>query len=108
MQKLTGKQARHLRALGHHLNPTVMVGKDEIDERLLQALDAVLEAHELVKVKIQKGCLLDRKEVAEELARRSGAAVAQVLGQTILLYRPSEKQRITLPAATSKSAAKKG
>ncbi|KIH77414.1 RNA-binding protein [Geoalkalibacter ferrihydriticus] len=108
MQKLTGKQARHLRALGHHLNPTVMVGKEEIDERVMQSVEEVLEAHELIKVKIQKGCLTDRKDVAEELARRSGSVVAQILGQTILLYRPSEKQRISLPAASPKSSAKKG
>lgn len=107
MQKLTGKQARHLRALGHHLNAIIMVGKEELDENLLSSVEENLEAHELIKIKIQKGCLLDRHEVAEELARRAGACVAQVLGNTILLYRASEKKRIELPAP-SKGAAKKG
>lgn len=102
MLKLTGKQARHLRALGHHLKPVIMVGKEEIDDNLLKSVDEVLEAHELIKIKIQKGCLLDRHDVAQELAQRTGSVTAQVLGQTILLYRPSEKKRIELPVATSK------
>lgn len=106
MLKLTGKQARHLRALGHHLKPVIMVGKEEIDDNLLKSVDEVLEAHELIKIKIQKGCLLGRYDVAEELAQRTGSVTAQVLGQTILLYRPSEKKRIELPAATSKKTSR--
>lgn len=97
MRTLTGKQARHLRGLGHHVEPTIMIGKDEITDNLVQALDENLNAHELVKVKIQRGCLLDRREVAEILAEKADAAIAQVLGNTILLYRPSEEQHIKLP-----------
>jgi RNA-binding protein len=107
MLKLTGKQARHLRALGHHLNPVIMVGKEEIDDNLMKSVEEVLEAHELIKVKIQKGCLLDRYQVAEELSRRTGAVTAQVLGQTILLYRPSDKKRIELPPAAKKTTTKR-
>ena len=97
MRTLTGKQARYLRGLGHHVEPTIMIGKDEITDNLLQALDENLNARELVKVKIQRGCLLDRREAAEILAEKADAAVAQVLGNTILLYRPSDEQNIKLP-----------
>jgi len=102
MKKLTGKQTRHLRALGHHLQPLVMVGNQGITEKLLASLDANLLAHELIKVKIQQGTELDRHEVAALLAERTNAAVAQILGKTILLYRenkdkPADK-RISFPA----------
>lgn len=97
INKLTGKQARFLRGLGHALRPAVMIGRQEITETTIAALDASLAAHELVKVKIQEGCLLDRHEAAEQLAAATGAAVAQVLGKTILFYRPSDKKLITLP-----------
>jgi RNA-binding protein len=94
---LTGKQARFLRGLGHSLRPTVMLGRDEISTTVVAALNDGLTAHELIKVKLQEGCLLDRREAARQLAEATGAAVAQVLGKTILLYRPSDKQRISLP-----------
>lgn len=97
MRTLTGKQVRHLRGLGHHVEATIMIGKDDITGNLVQALDENLEAHELVKVKLQRGCLLGRREAANVLAEKTDAAIAQILGNTILLYRPSEEQRIKLP-----------
>ena len=94
---LTGKQARYLRGLGHALRPIVMLGRQELTDSVRTSLDEALTAHELVKVKLQEGCLLDRREAAELLAAATGAAVAQVLGKTILLYRPSDKNLISLP-----------
>ncbi|BCR04985.1 RNA-binding protein [Desulfuromonas versatilis] len=97
MKALTGKQVRFLRGLGHHLKPVVMIGKSEISEKLLESVEEALLAHELIKVKLQEGCDLDRHEVAEILVGHTGAAVAQLLGKTILLYRPSESGKINLP-----------
>lgn len=97
MPKLTGKQARHLRALGHKLKPIVMVGKEAVTEKLIKSCKEQLDVHELIKVKILENCPLDRKEVATELAQRTGASIAQILGRTILLYLPSPAQLITLP-----------
>lgn len=94
---LSGKQARYLRGLGHSLRPIVMLGRQDITDSIRIALDEALTAHELVKVKLQEGCLLDRHEAAEQLANVTGSAVAQILGKTILLYRPSDKKLITLP-----------
>lgn len=95
--KLTGKQNRYLRGLGHHLKPIVFIGKDEVNEAVISATEEALNAHELVKIKLQDGCLSDRKEVAAELSEATGAAIAQILGKSILLYRPSKEQKITLP-----------
>jgi RNA-binding protein len=95
--KLTGKQNRFLRGLGHGLRPFVMVGKLHLSEEVVKATNEALEAHELIKVKIQEGCLTDRRTVAAELAAETGAAVVQVLGKTFLLYRPNDDRTITLP-----------
>ena len=94
MPTLTGKQLRYLRSLGHHLTPVVRVGKEQISENVLRSTEEALEAHELIKVKLQEGCDLDRREVAASLADRTGAAVVQILGGTILLYRPSDQNKI--------------
>ncbi len=94
---LTGKQARYLRGLGHHLKPVVMIDKEELNDAVLSATNEALEIHELIKVKLQEGCIADRKSVAVELADATGAAVAQVLGRVILLYRESSEPKITLP-----------
>lgn len=99
LSQLTGKQNRFLRGLGHGLKPYVMIGKHHLNEEVVKTTNEALEAHELIKVKIQEGCLEDRKIVASELASVTGSVVVQVLGKTFLLYRPSEEKIINLPKA---------
>lgn len=96
---LTGKQKRHLRALGHKLKALVQIGKREIEEGLITETVAALEHHELVKVKLLESCLLDKNEAAEQLATQCHAEIAQVLGRTFLLYRPAKEPVIQLPKA---------
>ncbi len=95
---LTGKQRRHLRALGHELRPLVQIGKGGIDEGLIKAVEQALVDHELVKIKLGEHADVDRHEAAVELAAKTRSEVAQVLGHTLLLYRPDpEKPVIVLP-----------
>lgn len=96
---LKGKQTRYLRGLGHHLKPVVMIGKEEVNEAVIAATEEALAVHELIKIKIQEGCLSDRKSVAEELSTTTHSSVVQIMGGTILLYRPGEEQKIILPKA---------
>ena len=67
-QKLTGKQVRYLKGLGHHLKPLVMLGRDGLDENVIKAANEVLAAHELIKVKVGNGCPMDRREAADAAA----------------------------------------
>jgi RNA-binding protein len=95
---MTGKQRRHLRALGHHLDAVVQVGKGGIGEGLVGALDAALAEHELIKVRLSELVSGDRHELAGALAEAAGAELIQVLGRTLLLYRKNPEQpRIALP-----------
>ncbi len=94
---LTGKQKRHLRALGHALKPVVLIGKRELDAAVIAEADQALASHELIKVKLLESCLLDRNEAAASMAEVTGSDVAQILGRTFLLYRRGEKPVLTLP-----------
>jgi len=103
---LSGKQKRHLRALGHSLKPVIHIGKKEIEEALINEAIAALDSHELIKVKLLESCLLDKNEAAGMLAGSCNAEIAQVLGRTFLLYRPAKPPVIVLPK-TDKPAGKK-
>jgi RNA-binding protein len=94
---LTGKQKRHLRALGHKLKALIQIGKKEIEEALITETNAALDHHELVKVKLLESCLIDKHEASGMLAGACGAEVAQILGKTFLLYRPAAPPVIVLP-----------
>jgi RNA-binding protein len=103
---LTGKQRRHLRALGHDLRSIVQVGRDGIDEGLVAAIDQALADHELVKVKVAESAALDRHDAATDLASRTRSEVAQVLGNTVLLYRPHpDDPQIKLPRSKATGTA---
>lgn len=98
MPALTGKQRRHLRALGHEKKVLVQIGKGGIDAGLIAAVDQALTDHELVKVKCSEAAGLDRHEAAAQLAAATKSDLAQVLGNMFLLFRAHpEKPQITLP-----------
>lgn len=97
---LTGAQRRALRGLGHHLDPVIQIGKHGVTEALAAATSVALLQHELIKISIGREAPVDRKTAPDELAKATGAHVAQVIGFTALLYRRRlENPTIVLPAA---------
>ena len=94
MTTLTGKQRRHLRALGHALRPVVQIGKEGVTESLVDAIDRALLDHELIKVKIGENAGVERHEAAEAIAERTRSEVAQVLGNTVVLYRRRDEDPV--------------
>jgi RNA-binding protein len=97
---LTGKQRRHLRALGHSLEPVVQIGKQGLTDSAVAAVDEALARHELVKVRVGTECPEGREEVAERLGPAVKGEVAQLLGRTVLVYRRHPKEpKIQLPKA---------
>ncbi len=95
---LTGKQRRYLRGLGHELKVVVQVGKGGIDIGLIAAVHQALNDHELVKIRVADNAALDRHEAADAIAQQTKSFVAQVLGNTVLLYRPDpDEPTIALP-----------
>ena len=91
--KLTSKQVRYLRGLGHRVSPKVLIGHEGITGKLLDSLEAVLVANELIKIKILGNSGVDRQEAAQIIAESTQANVLQVLGRTILIYRENKDRK---------------
>ncbi len=85
---LTGKQKRALRARGNRLRCELWIGKDGISDGTLASLNNSFNTKELVKVKLQESCPLEKREAADILTRKAHAQLIQILGNTVLLYRP--------------------
>ena len=99
MDKLSGKQRRFLRAIGNEIKPPVFVGKAGICEPLIQSLNESFNNNELVKIRIEKSCNLEKKDVAERLAMAIKGHAVQIIGNIILLYHPNiENPTINLPS----------
>ena len=97
---LSGKQRSYLKKMAHELDPTVYIGKSGLTENIKKEMLTGFEARELVKVKIQEGCTLDPKDVANQLADELDAEFVQAIGRKFVLYRESkDHKKIELPRA---------
>lgn len=96
--ELTGKQRRHLRSLGYDLKATVSVGKAGVTDAVVRSVEEAYHGGELIKARLERSWEVDRKEGARELAQSTGSHLIQVLGRTVLLYRPDpDEPEIQLP-----------
>jgi RNA-binding protein len=87
---LKGSERRALRALGHHLKAVLQVGVKGVTDELVEAVDIALKQHELIKLSINSESPTERAEGAQALAKALNAEIAQLIGRTILLYRPND------------------
>jgi RNA-binding protein len=103
---LTGKDRRFLRSLGHNLDPVVQLGKLGLTDGVVGAADIALSTHELIKLKLGTECPETPDDVGAALAPRLKADLVQVLGRTVLLFRPNPlKPKIALPGRELKKPA---
>lgn len=88
---LTGAQRRKLAALGHHLEPVVQIGKGGLTRAVLEQIDAALDDHELIKVKVGKNAPADVHEMRPKIAEELDCHFVRATGRTVLFYRPAEE-----------------
>lgn len=96
---ITGKQRSELKKLAQDIKPTVMIGKEEVTPTVISAIEDYIAVHELIKVQLQDGAVLDPKETANEIAEEIGADFVQAIGRKFVLYRQAadpDKRKIIL------------
>lgn len=95
---LSTSQKKHLRGLGHGLDPVVLIGQHGLTPGVIAEMDGALTAHELVKVRARVGDRDLRLDILSTLAERTGSELVQRIGNVGLFYRPDkELPKILLP-----------
>lgn len=113
MTELTPAQRRDLRARAHHLNPVVTIAGNGLTPAVLAEIERSLQAHELIKVKIQGTEREQRDELMQALCEELDAAPVQHIGSILVVWRERREQDKPAAApekkpgraATAKSAA---
>ncbi len=78
-----------MKSLAHPLKPIFQVGKDGVTERAVQAVSEAFNTREILKVKVLDSAPADARSTGEALAEGiDGAHLVQVIGRTVVLYRP--------------------
>jgi RNA-binding protein len=87
MLPLTNAEIRALKPRAQRMKAMLKVGKEGLSTQFLAALNALLNHHELVKVKFDE-FKEQKKELAPRLAQESGSHLIMRVGNVVVLYRP--------------------
>ena len=112
MTELTPAQRRDLRARAHHLNPVVTIAGNGLAPNVVAEIERSLQAHELIKVKVQGAEREQRDALMQELCAALGAAPVQHIGNILVVWRERREEdkpaaapeKKAVRAATAKSA----
>lgn len=101
MNPLTSSQKKYLRGLAHELKPVVLIGQNGLTDAVVQAAEAALNHHELIKVKFNE--IKDKpqkKALANHLENATGSRLVGMIGHTAIFYRrhkDAKKRKIAFP-----------
>ncbi len=93
---ITTKQRAFLKGKSSKDPCVAQVGKDGLTKPVLDGIEGVINARELVKINVLKNCDLSSSEVAETLSNRLTADIVSVTGNKIVMYRKSAKNKYEL------------
>jgi RNA-binding protein len=96
---ITPAQKRYLRGQAHHLKPVVLLGQHGLTANVIAEIGVALDAHELIKVRINAEDRQARRALTEDITRQTGAELIQTIGHVAVFFRRNEKKpKIALPA----------
>jgi RNA-binding protein len=94
--QLTPAQRKEHRSEAHHLDPVVMVGGDGLTANVKKEVDAALNAHGLIKVRVFSDDRAARELMFQTLAADLNAAPIQHIGKLLVLWRPKTEKEKTI------------
>ena len=103
--QLTPAERREHRANAHHLDPVVLIGGDGLTPAVQKEVNAALNAHGLIKVRVFGDDRAAREAMYQQLATDLNAAPIQHIGKLLVLWRPIPPRRRPLTRTASPARA---
>ena len=100
MLKLTPAQRSDLRSQAHGLDPVVMIGDSGLTPAVMKEIDASLNAHGLIKIRVLGDDRDARVSHYESICADLSAAPVQHIGKLLVVYRP--KKELTKEVKTTR------
>ena len=84
---ITRDEKKQLKALINNDKTKYQIGKNEINDSLLDMLNKALDARELIRVEVLKNAVTPVMELTLDLSSRLHADVVSVVGRVVVLFR---------------------
>lgn len=91
MLTLTPAERSELRSQAHALSPVVLIGDAGLTDAVVKEIDANLNAHGLIKIRVFGDDRDARVAMYEAICDRLRAAPVQHIGKLLVIYRPRKE-----------------
>jgi RNA-binding protein len=85
---LTPTERKTFRSEAHALNPVVLIGEAGLTPAVLKEIDASLNAHGLIKIRVFGDDREARLAIYQDICDKLKAAPVQHIGKLLVVYRP--------------------
>ena len=89
---LNKQQRLQLKAQSHHLKVIVIIGNQGLTPMVLKEINNALDAHELVKVRINTETREEREEIVNQITEALTATMITSIGHVVTFYRQHEEK----------------
>lgn len=84
---LTRSFLKTLAAKAHQLNPVVLIGANGLTPQVQNEIDIALNAHELIKIRVNAGTREERQNMIDQIVEQQQAVIVQQIGHILVIYR---------------------
>lgn len=85
--QLNNKEKKQLKSIGHHLKPSVQIGKGGIQDTVITTIKEILVVHELIKIRVMKNSSVEVKSTLSEISEKTGSTLVQSIGKVGLFFK---------------------
>ncbi|HEX4045594.1 MAG TPA: ribosome assembly RNA-binding protein YhbY [Gammaproteobacteria bacterium] len=89
---MTPKIKQQLKAKAHKLKPIVFIGNNGLSENVIKEINCGLQAHELIKIRIQSEDRELKRALFAEACATGQAEAIQLIGGIGVMYRKREEE----------------
>jgi RNA-binding protein len=89
---LSQTQKIQLRRRGHHLHPLIIIGQHGLTPPVHVAIDEALNAHELIKIRVNADDKPQRLDFIQQIIDYHQADMVQAVGHLVLIYRKKQSE----------------
>lgn len=91
--EISNKNIKKLKAIANTSNHKYQIGKNEIDDNVIDLLLKALKAHELIKVYFNKAVVPNKDKLTKEIVLKTNSNFVGCIGHMIILYKENKEKK---------------